>query len=247
MVAFLALLVAAGRASAQTDEIQVYTGENARRGALDVELHLNYTPSGHTAPAFPGGIAPDHALNGVPEFALGVAEWAELGLYLPVFTVTGAGGFQLDAAKLRALFVTPHAEERRATFGVNLELGWNAPHWEPSRWSGEARFIAAARLGRILLAVNPILDTGFDGLGATELVTAARVGWRVSERWTVAVEEYATLGRLDAIEPIADQAHTLFAVVDLDTRHADVELGVGWGLTASADQLVVKLIVGPAP
>ena len=176
---------------------------------------------------------------------IGVAGWAELGLYVPVSTVAPGEGFLLDAVKLRTLFVSPHAEERRLSFGVNLELSYNAPHWDPSRWSGEARFILAGRLGRLELALNPILDTAFDGLGAMELVPATRLGWRLSDRWTVALEEYASLGRLDAIEPLARQAHTLFAVVDHDGALADVELGIGCGLTDGADRLVLKLILAP--
>src|SRR5512138_1040292 len=239
----LGALLAAGRASAQTDEIQVYTGEIADPGELAVMLHANYTPAGHETAAFPGGVVPDHALNAVPELALGVTGWAELGLYLPVFTVAPGEGFRLDAVKLRALLVTPRAEERRLSYGVNLELGYSAPHWDPSRWSGEARFILAGRLGRVELALNPILDTAFDGLGAMELVPATRLGWRLSERWTVAVEEYASLGRLDAIAPLARQAHTLFAVVGHDGELADVELGIGCGLTDAADRLVLKRIL----
>ncbi len=243
----LGALLIAGRAPAQTDELQVYTGEIVERGEVAVTLHANYVPSGRTAPRFPGGIVPEGAVNGVAELAVGVAPWAELGLYLPVFTVTRDGEWLLDGAKLRALFVTPRAEERRMFLGVNLELGANADHWDPSRLTGEARFILGGRVGPLELVLNPILDTAFDGLGAISLAPAARVAWRLSERWTVGVEHYAALGALDHLEPASGQGHTLFAVLDRDGAPVSVELGVGVGLTAASDDVTLKLIVSPEP
>ena len=61
-------------ACAQTDEIQVYTGEINKPGEFSVTLHNNYTPSGRKKPDFAGGIVPDHAWNGVTEWAYGVTD-----------------------------------------------------------------------------------------------------------------------------------------------------------------------------
>ena len=71
-----ALLAAAHgqSAHAQTDEIQVYDAQIAGPGVFNLTLHGNYTPDGRTAPAFPGGIVPNHTLNGVAEWAHGAAE-----------------------------------------------------------------------------------------------------------------------------------------------------------------------------
>jgi hypothetical protein len=244
-VAIAALMLWASSAAAQTDEIQVYTGGIADPGELALTFHNNYVVSGLTEPSFPGGIVPHHSWNGVPELALGVTRWLELGLYLPVYSITPAGGFQLDGAKLRALFVTPRAEERRAYVGVNFELSWNAPHWNPSHVTGEARFIVGGRIGDVELSLNPILDTAFDGAGTFELAPAARLAYHVSRRWAVALEEYAALGPLPGLDPPSKQGHTLFAVLDWEAGWADLELGLGFGLTDVADDLVVKLIVSP--
>ena len=69
-------LIILASAYAQTDEIQVYTGEINEPGELSITVHNNYTPIGPTRPAFMGGIVPNH---GVPEYALGVTAWLELG------------------------------------------------------------------------------------------------------------------------------------------------------------------------
>ena len=64
-----AMLVAAA-GHAQTDEIQVYDAEINPPGQFSLQLHNNYTPIGRKEPDFPGGIVPNHTLNGVPEWAL---------------------------------------------------------------------------------------------------------------------------------------------------------------------------------
>src|SRR5579862_8075511 len=102
--ALAALCVQAAAVYAQTDEIQVYDAEIAGPGVINLTWHNNYTPSGHLTSAAPGTIVPNHSLNGVPEWANGVTDWFEAGLYLPLYTVTGDGAVLLNGFKLRALF-----------------------------------------------------------------------------------------------------------------------------------------------
>ena len=120
-------LAVAERACAQTDEIQVYNAQIAEPGVINLTLHDNYTPVGLKTPAFPGGVAPNHSWNGVPEWALGVTPWWEAGLYLPLYTLTG-DKFELDGFKLRSLFVAPHAADRSFFYGVNFEFSFNTRH-----------------------------------------------------------------------------------------------------------------------
>ncbi len=56
------------------DEIQVYNAEIAEVGQWTFEQHLNYILQGRTRPEFPGGLIPNHSLNGTPELAYGVTE-----------------------------------------------------------------------------------------------------------------------------------------------------------------------------
>ena len=125
-----ALLLACADARAQTDEIQVYDATINEPGQFNLVWHNNSTPIGRTEPAFPGGIVPQHDLNGVPEWAWGATPWLELGTFLPLYSVTRDGRFELNGAKLRALFVVPHAKERDFFYGVNFELSRNARHWQ---------------------------------------------------------------------------------------------------------------------
>jgi hypothetical protein len=108
----LALAVTPKAAFAQTDEIQVYDAEIEEVGKFNVEVHTNYTPIGRTTPAYPGAIIPNHSDNGAVEWAYGVTNWMEQGLYFPVYTAYSEGrGGSLNGFKIRELFVRPHAHD----------------------------------------------------------------------------------------------------------------------------------------
>ena len=240
----LCLLAATPCALAQTDEIQVYNAESNAPGQLNLTWHNNFTPTGRALPAFPGGIVPDHALNGVPEWAYGVTDWFEAGLYLPVYSRTREGALLFDSAKLRALFVVPDARARGFFYGMNFELSYNAPHWEPSRFSGEIRPIIGWHFGRYDLIVNPILDSDFDGLTKLDFAPAVRFAYNPSRKVAFALEEYADLGPLEHLRSGSAQQHTLFAVLDCGTgAGSSLEFGIGKGLTRASDSVVVKLML----
>jgi hypothetical protein len=239
----VALLAVAPIARAQTDEIQVYDAEITAPGRFNLTWHNNFTPSGRTEAAFPGGIVPDHSLNGVPEWAYGVTPWFEAGLYLPIYTLTGSGELLFDGAKLRALFVVPDAHDRAFFYGINFELSHNEPHWDPSRFAGEIRGILGMRLGRFDLIVNPIVDTDFNGVGNLEFVPAVRAAWNPGGKLAFALEEYADFGTLGHFKPTDQQSHTLFAVIDYGGARHGLEFGVGRGLTPASDTWVVKLML----
>lgn len=237
------ILLPATAADAQTDEIQVYDAEINNPGVFSLQLHNNYTPIGRKQPDFMDGIAPNHTLNGVPEWALGITDWLELGAYAPVYSWTGDGRFLIDSAKLRAEFVVPHAAERSFFYGVNFELGFNARYWDPARTSGEIRPIIGGHVGPVDLIVNPILDTSFQGLGSLTSSPASWVAYNFSETWAAALEHYADYGRLNNFEPLGRQQQLLFAVVDYKSASLSVEFGIGHGFTAASDPLVLKLIL----
>jgi hypothetical protein len=228
---------------AQTDEIQVYGGDLETPGKSNLTFHANYTPDGRTMPGFPGGIVPQHSLNGAFEWAFGVADWFEAGAYLPVYTLTRDRTLEADGVKLRTLFATPAAATRSFFYGVNFELSFNSRHWDQSRYGGEIRPIVGARTGRWDLILNPILDTSFDGLPHLDFAPAVRVAYNGSNDFAVAVEHYADFGQLHHLNSAQTQDHNLFAVVDYARRLFNLEAGIGFGLTRASDKLVLKTIV----
>jgi hypothetical protein len=147
-------IVSISGARAQTDEIQVYDAEIADPGVFNLMVHNNYTFDGLKEPRFPGGLVPNHTLNGVPEWAYGVNEWFEQGLYLPLYSDSSNLGPVLDGFKLRELFVVPHAADRTFFYGINFEFSYNAKHWDPDTYSSEIRPIIGWHLGKIDFIVN---------------------------------------------------------------------------------------------
>lgn len=233
----------AQQAFAQADEIQVYDASIAPEGVFNLTLHNNYTVNGLKTPAFPGGLVPDGTLNGVPEWAYGVTDWFEAGIYLPLYSVASNSGAQLDGFKLRALFVEPDAADRNFFYGINFEFSYNAKHWDENRYTSEIRPIVGWRFGEVDLIFNPILDNSYHGFSALDFAPATRLAYNFSPEWAVAVEEYDDFGPLRHFYAGDQQSHQLFAVVDYSGAPMDVEAGIGFGLTRATDGLVLKLIL----
>src|SRR6185437_15398967 len=111
----------------------------APAGAFNLTLHNNYTPSGSDLPTFPGAIVADKSLNGVAEWAYGVAPWFEAGVYFPLYSIARDNSVLYNGFKLRTLFVTPDAAKRDFFFGVNFEFSFNGAHWDARRYTSEVR------------------------------------------------------------------------------------------------------------
>ena len=241
----LVLLALPVVALAQTDEIQVYDAAIADQGVFNLMIHTNYTPIGRKTAAFPGGIIPDHSVNGTAEWAYGVNSWFEQGLYLPVWTPYSQGrGGSIDGFKIRELFVRPHAEDHKFIYGVNFELSFNYLYWEPRHVTSEVRPIVGVHLHPVDIIFNPIVDTDYTGgFKNLEFVPATRVAYNFNKNWAVADEEYSDFGPLRHFYPIGDQFHEVWAVLDHPGKIVNIEAGIGIGVTGGADKLTFKLMV----
>ena len=240
-----AALVAAPRpACAQTDEIQVYDASIAPQGKFNLTWHNNFTPDGLKTPAFPGGIIPERSFNGVTEWAYGVTDWFELGLYLPLYSISKNHDATINGGKIRLLFVKPHAEDRTFFYGANFEFSYNATYWEPVRFTSEIRPIVGVHLHPVDIIINPILDNSFrGGFASLDFAPAARIAYNFSPKFALAVEEYSDVGPLRAIYPTGQESHEVWSVFDRATKLADIEAGVGFGVTAASDKVTLKLIL----
>ncbi|MEZ5317945.1 MAG: hypothetical protein R2752_11140 [Vicinamibacterales bacterium] len=233
----------AGTARAQGDEIQVYDGGLAPRGVFNLTWHNNVTPKGVSTPAFPGAVVADKSWNGVPEWAYGVTDWFEAGLYLPLYSRDHAMGFALDGFKLRTLFARPDNDHHRFVYGANFEFSYNAKRWDTTRFTSEIRPIVGWHFDHVDLIVNPILDTAYDGLKNLEFAPSVRLAYNVSDAWAVAVEEYADYGPLRHFLPATEQSHQVYGVVDHAAKGLDIEAGIGVGLTDGSDRVTLKLLL----
>ena len=232
------------RAQAQTDEIQVYDANIAEPGIFNLTWHNNFIADGLSTPAFPGGLTPDKSFNGVTEWAYGVTNWFEAGLYLPLYSISQGRGASINGGKLRMLFVRPHAAERTFFYGVNFEFSYNALHWEPTHFTSEIRPIIGWHLHPVDIIVNPILDNSFrGGFKSLDFAPAVRLAYRQGSKWAVAAEEYADYGPLRKFLSAGKQSQQLYGVFDWYGKALNVEAGVGFGLTSASDKVTLKLIL----
>ena len=205
-----------------TDEIQVYNAGIAAVGQFTIQQHLNYIPLGVKDPPFPGGLISNNSINGTPEFAYGLTDWWELGLYLP-FAIKDEK-FYSNAFKLRTLFVSPHADQRDFFYGVNFEFSNETPPFAQTRFAMEIRPIIGIRNSEYELIVNPIVDVGFGKYGEQHFAPAARVARKFDQDLYAGFEYYSDFGQIGRFGRFSDQEHTLFAVTEFQARCDRCEL-----------------------
>jgi hypothetical protein len=240
-VAF-ALFATAAAAQGPTDEIQVYDGGIAPTGKFNLTLHTNFTPDGAKDPGFPGAIVSNHSFDGGFEWAYGARPWLELGLYLPLYSITQQYGPTVNGGKLRLLFASPNADERRFFYGANFEFSYNAARWDSHRYSSEIRPIIGWHIHPWDFIFNPILDNSWDGgIAALEFNPAARVAYHVNSQWAVAAEQYSGFGTLRELLPHGQQVQQIWAAFDHYST-MNIEGGVGFGLTPASDKVTLKLM-----
>ena len=239
-----AIQFAAGSAWA-TDEIQVYNASIAPLHTFTLQQHLNYVWQGGTTPDFDGGFASHRTLNGTPELAYGVTDWYEIGLYAP-FAFDSSGTFLPAGVKLRHLFVSPNADDRKFFYGLNIELSYVAPRFSPNPFAVEFRPIIGVRDLGWEFIVNPIIDLEFGPASTSSFAPAIRLARSIGKDVMLGVEYYADFGPVGGFSSGENQKHTVFGVLDFSVGGFDVNFGVGFGLTDSSDKVLTKLIIGRA-
>jgi hypothetical protein len=242
-----ALALAPGPArAALSDEIQVYDdGINAPR-VFGLELHANATPSGRSAPDYPGEVTPNHGLRLTPEFSCGLTEAWEAGLYVPT-NRDASGNVSLAGWKLRLKWLPVHGAEGEGGWfaGANGELSRLEQKFSSSRDSFELRVMGGYRAQEWLLAVNPVfgwsLSSGYRS-STPDFSLGIKATRKIAAGIALGGEYYSELGTTSRILPLNAQANTLYAVVDVDLKGWGFNFGIGRGLTGSADRYTVKAI-----
>jgi len=244
VLAAMAIFMAAPLAIfAQTDEIQVYDATIAPVGVFNLTWHNNFTPDGLETPRFPGAVVADHSFNGVTEWAYGVTDWFEAGLYLPLYSISKSHGATFDGLKIRLLFVSPEAAKRTLFYGCNFEFSYNASYWDAYRFTSEIRPILGLHLHKVDLIANPILDNSWrGGFRNLDFAPAARIAYKFTDKFALAAEEYSDVGPLRGFYATDQQTHEVWAILDRVTRFAAIETGVGFGVTPASDKVTLKLM-----
>src|ERR1700694_518030 len=204
-LASAALWIVLAQPAQAVDEIQVYNAGIAAPGQFTIQQHLNYTPLGVKDPPFPGGLVSHNSINGTPEFAYGVTDWWEVGLYFP-FAIQDQR-FMSDSFKLRTLFVSPNADQRNFFYGVNFEFSNTTPKFSQSRFGLEIRPIIGVRNTDYEFIVNPIVEIGYGKYGQATFPPAARVARKLGTDLFVGFEYYSDFGEIGNFAKLSDQQH----------------------------------------
>jgi hypothetical protein len=242
------LLASPGRAVAQNlFEVQVFPDETLEPGETSVEFHNVLMPSGTRLP--------DRMLD--PSSHLHLSFEVSHG-----WTTAFETGFFVETS--------PSADDRHAALtGFHMRPKYRFSPWPrfPFHVSVSAEYAFVKQPGdetfRQALAITPIFERhirGFEmsfnpgievGLRGPEAGSSpvfepsAKLASKASGSVWFGVEYYAETGSIKHFEPLSEQHHLVFPVIDFRTPSGwDLNVGVGRGLTGSSEHWVVKWIVG---
>ena len=248
-LAILALagpFLAPGLASAAPEEIQVYMDELSPKGGHGLDVHLNYTPDGRKLATYGGEMASDHRWRITPEWAYGLTENVELGLYLPLATIDNSGKLELGGVKGRIKYIAPRAANQPWFWGANFEIGRVRHSYDVNPWNAELKTIAGYRAGPWTVAGNLNIDWMVSGSDHTPVSyqLATKVAYAVSDTTSLGVENYNEVADASGIGRLDQRDQQVFAVVDKTLGDWDLNLGLGYGYGAPEDRWVIKATVG---
>jgi len=117
------------------------------------------------------------ASTATPEFAYGVTDWWEVGLYLP-FAVQDRQLLSTPSSCGR-WFVSPNAEQRNFFYGVNFEFSNSTPKFSQTRFGWRSAPSSVSARATTSSSSTPIVDIGFGKYGEADF-NPGGTDWRKS-------------------------------------------------------------------
>jgi hypothetical protein len=234
-------------ASAQDNyEIQVYGSETVPAGSTMVELHSNVAVDGQKE-TINGVVPSNHAFHETLEVTHGFTPWFETGFYL--FTsIQPEGGWQWVGSHIRPRVRVPEDWHWPVGASLSVEVGYQERSFSEDTWTFELRPIIDKQLGRLYFAVNPAFEKSLQGYNSSQgfaFAPSGKISFDVTKVVTLGVEYYASLGSVSGFDDWSNQQHMIFPTLDLNSSPKwEFNFGVGFGLTHSTDDVLVKLIIG---
>jgi len=245
----LMILVAAVSLSTSAQdsyEIQVYGSETVPVRRTMVELHSNFTIDGQRETV--NDVYPSHhAIHETLEITHGFTPWFETGFY--VFTsIQPHHGWEWVGDHIRPRISVPKDWGWPVGLSLSTEIGFQQRHYSEDTWSWEIRPIIDKQWGKWYFALNPAFEKSIRGLNASEgfeFAPAAKISYDLVEVLAIGIEYYGSWGNIAHLGHLGDQQHQIMPVIDLNVSPDwEINFGVGFGLTESTDNLIVKLILG---
>lgn len=234
-------------ASAQDNyEIQVYGADTVEAGRTMVELHSNYTIDGQRDTI--NGVLPSyHALHETLEITHGFTPWFETGFYV-FSSIQPHEGWEWVGDHIRPRVRVPESWNWPVGVSLSMEVGYQRPEFSEDTWTWEIRPIIDKQIGPLYLAINPAFEKSLEGLNSNQgfaFAPSAKASVEVTKLIALGVEYYSSLGPLARFDTWNNQTQQIFPVIDLNfSTNWEFNFGVGFGLSHSTDDLLVKLILG---
>lgn len=234
-------------AAQENYEIQVYPAATVGRGVTMFELHSNYTLNGERAVSPFGEYPTNHAIHETLEITHGFNDFTELGFYWFMAKPTGRD-FQWVGTHIRPRISVPDSWGWPVGVSLSQEFGWAKSQFSSDTWTYELRPIVDKQMGPWYVSLNPALGKSLRGPAASqkfELTPNIDLGYDVTKELNLSVEYYGDAGTVGRIEPLAQQAHMIFAAINLDVS-PDWEFNAGYGSSVNniGDKHIVKMILG---
>ena len=227
-------------------EIQVYGADTVPAGRTMVEVHSNFTVQGERDEI--NGVFPSHhAVHETLEITHGFTPWFETGFYL-FSSIQPHHGWQWVGDHIRPRIAAPQEWHWPVGVSLSTEIGYQRSTYSEDTWTWEIRPIIDKQWGRWYFAINPALEKSLSGLNSNQgwdFAPSCKIGFDVTKVLAIGVEYYSSLGPITHFSSWSDQQQQIFPVIDLNlSSDWEFNFGVGFGLTHSTDDLIVKLILG---
>jgi hypothetical protein len=237
---------AAGLRAQGNYEVQVYASELTHQGVTMVELHSNITAIG-TKGVIDGVLPTNHAVHETLEVTHGFNEWFETGYYL-FSSVQPDGSWKFVGTHIRPRISIPERYKLPVGLSLSTEFGYQRPIFDQDTWTWEIRPIIDKQLGKFYMGFNPTFDKSFHGPSKNsgyEFAPNVKFAYDVSKKLAVGLEYYGAYGPYRHWSPLREQQQAFLPAIDVDFgKNWEFNLGVGIGVTAATDHLLVKMIVG---
>ncbi|HTW44218.1 MAG TPA: hypothetical protein VMD58_01615 [Acidobacteriaceae bacterium] len=253
LVLTLLLIVSVKLAVAQNNyEIQVYGSQTVAPKTTLVALHSNLiadgTKSAGGAVNSPDQLYPTNdTLHETIEATQGITSWSQVGFY--VFTSAGSGqGWQWVGDHIRTQVRAPDSWQWPVGASLSVDFGYQRPGFSTDTWTLEITPVVDKQLGRLYFAVDPAFERSFHGQSVSQGVDfapSAKFSYAFNKYISGGLEYYGDYGSLHDISSFHNQQQQFFPVIDLNlSPDWEVNIGVGFGVTASTDDWIWKAIIG---
>jgi len=244
-------------------EIQVYPSETMAPKTLLTELHSNYTVEGSTTTQY--GMLPTQGQeHETIELTQGINDWSEVGFY--IFTSEKNGnGVQWVGDHIRPRVRAPLSWHLPVGLSLSDEIGYARSQYSNPTWSWQIMPIVDKAVGKWYWSVNTTMNWGINppppppGSTLQEIAfynynvsphgvtfgPAATLTYQPTKFYNFGIEYYSYYGEFGHFLPLHYQQQQFFPVINLFVSPKwEINIGAGWGATASTDHLIVKGILG---